>query len=75
MKASIKFEWRQLHEPDNHQDPAYVIANALRAAGYSVAESAQVQGVWDEDKPARVGGPWDETRLPHEDVIKDLQNR
>ena len=29
MKAQVKFEWRQLHEPEGYQDPAYVIGNAL----------------------------------------------
>jgi hypothetical protein len=29
-----------------------------------------VQGVWDEDKPARPQGPWDGNRLPHELVAK-----
>jgi len=70
MKAQVKFEWRQLHEPEDYQDPAYVIKNALKAAGYSVASFPEVQGVWDEDKPARLGGPWDETRMPHEEVAK-----
>tara|TARA_R100001143_G_scaffold27658_1_gene27485 strand:+ start:292 stop:513 length:222 start_codon:yes stop_codon:yes gene_type:complete len=67
MKLKVNFEWRQLQEPENYQDPAYVIANALKKAGYTVGDIA-VQGVWDEDKPARPRGPWDETRLPHEMV-------
>ena len=70
MKAQVKFEWRQLQEPEGHQDPAYVIMNALKEAGYSVASTPDVKGIWDEDKPARLGGPWDETRLPHEEITK-----
>ena len=50
MRAQVKFEWRQLQEPEGYQDPAYVIMNALQAAGYSVANMPDVQGVWDEDK-------------------------
>jgi hypothetical protein len=68
MRAQVKFEWRNLEEPESHQDPAWVIKNALQAAGYSVARLPDVQGVWDEDKPAHLGGPWDETRLPHEEI-------
>ncbi len=70
MRAQVKFEWRNLEEPEGHQDAGWVIKNALQAAGYSVASMPDVQGVWDEDKPARLGGPWDETRLPHEEVAK-----
>jgi hypothetical protein len=44
--------------------------NALKEAGYSVASAPDVQGVWDEDKPVQLGGPWDETRMPHEEVAK-----
>jgi hypothetical protein len=44
--------------------------NALKEAGYSVASLPDVQGVWDEDKPVQLGGPWDETRMPHEEVAK-----
>jgi len=68
MRAQVKFEWRQLQEPESYQSPAYVIGNALKEAGYSVASFPDVQGAWDEDKPAHLGGPWDETRLPHEEV-------
>jgi hypothetical protein len=68
MKAQVKFEWRQLSEPESHQGAEWVIKNALQAAGYCVTSFPEVQGVWDEDKPARAGGPWDETRLPHEEV-------
>lgn len=68
MKARVKFEWRKHREPENYEDAAWVIKNALKAAGYSVAEHPDVYGVWDEDKPARVGGPWDETRIPHEEI-------
>jgi len=71
MKAQVKFEWRQLHEPESYQSPAYVIGNALKEAGYSVANFPQVQGTWDEDKPAHLGGPWDETRLPHEEIASE----
>ena len=70
MRAQVKFEWRQLHQPEGYQDPAYVIMNALKEAGYSVASLSDVQGVWDEDKPVQLGGPWDETRMPHEEVAK-----
>ena len=68
MKAQVKFEWRKYREPENYEDAAWVIKNALQAAGYSVASHPDVQGVWDEDKPAHLGGPWDETRLPHEEI-------
>jgi len=68
MKARVKFEWRQLSEPESHQDPAWVIKNALQAAGYCVASFPEVQGVWDEDKPKFAGGKWDESRIPHEDA-------
>ena len=71
MKAQVKFEWRWQEEPNTIQDPAWVIMNALQAAGYSVASMPDVQGVWDEDKPARAGGPWDETRLPHEEITEE----
>ena len=60
MKAQVKFEWRQLQEPEGHQDPAYIIMNALKEAGYSVASAPDVQGVWDEDKPVQLGGPWNQ---------------
>jgi len=68
MKAQVKFEWRWNEEPETIQDAAWVIKKALQAAGYSVASHPDVQGVWDEDKPARLGGPWDETRLSHEEI-------
>ena len=71
MRAQVKFEWRNLEEPEPIQDPAYVIMNALKEAGYSVAGTPDVQGVWDEDKPAHLGGPWDETRLPHEEIASE----
>jgi|GEM_PF-2319548 len=71
MKAQVKFEWRWQEEPNRIQDPAWVIKNALQAAGYSVASHPEVQGVWDEDKPAHAGGPWDETRLPHEEITEE----
>jgi len=60
MKAQVKFEWRKYREPENYEDAAWVIKNALQAAGYSVASMPDVQGVWDEDKPERLGGKWDE---------------
>jgi hypothetical protein len=68
MKAQVKFEWRNLADPESHQDAAWVIKNALQAAGYTVASFPEVQGAWDEDKPARAGGPWNETRLSHEEI-------
>ena len=71
MKAQVKFEWRWKEEPETIQDPAWVIKKALQAAGYSVASHPDVQGVWDEDKPAHLGGPWDETRLPHEEIASE----
>ena len=71
MRAQVKFEWRNLEEPEGHQDAGWVIKNALQAAGYSVASMPDVQGVWDEDKPAHLGGPWDETRLPHEEITNE----
>jgi len=71
MKAQVKFEWRWLEEPDTIQNPAWVIKNALQAAGYTVVSFPDVQGVWDEDKPAHAGGPWDETRIPHEEITEE----
>ena len=71
MRAQVKFEWRQLHQPEGYQDPAYVIMKALQDAGYVVGRPVEIQGVWDEDKPAHVGGPWDETRLPHEEITSE----
>jgi len=71
MKAQVKFEWRKLEEPEGHQEADFVIMNALQAAGYVVGSPVQIQGVWDEDKPARLGGPWDETRLSHEEITNE----
>ena len=71
MRAQVKFEWRNLEEPEPIQDAAWVIKTALQKAGYSVASAPDVQGVWDEDKPAHLGGPWDETRLPHEEIASE----
>ena len=67
MKASFNFEWRKKDEPD--QLAEFVIQDALKKAGYHV-DRVFVYGVWDEDKPKFPGGPWDETRLPHEEVAK-----
>ena len=50
-------------------DAEFLVKTALKAAGYTVGH-IQVQGVWDEDKPAIAQGPWDETRLPHEEIAK-----
>ena len=68
MKAQVRFEWRNLEEPEPIQDAAWVIKTALQEAGYTVASFPEVQGVWDEDKPAHAGGPWNETRIPHEEI-------
>ena len=67
MKLKVNFEWRKKDEPD--LSPEFVVRTALKAAGYTVGHVA-VQGVWDEDKPARPQGPWDGSRLPHEMVAK-----
>ncbi len=67
MKLKVNFEWRKKDEPD--LSPEFVVRTALKAAGYHVGHIA-VQGVWDEDKPAKPHGPWDEDRLPHELVAK-----
>ena len=75
MKAQIKFEWRQLEEPEPIQDAAWVIKTALQQAGYCVTSFPEVQGVWDEDKPKYAGGPWGENRLPHEMVVTDDTER
>ena len=48
MKLQVKFEWRQLDEPEPIQDAAWVVKKALEAAGYCVANFPEVQGVWDE---------------------------
>ena len=70
MKAQVRFEWRNLEEPEPIQDAAGVSKPALQDAGSTVASFPEIQGVWDEDKPATAQGPWDETRLPHEMVAK-----
>jgi len=67
MRASFNFEWRKKDEPE--QSAEFVIQDALKKAGYHV-DRVFVYGVWDEDKPKFPGGPWDETRLPHEEVAK-----
>ena len=70
MKAKIRFEWRKLEEPESHQEADWVIMKALQDAGYVVGRPVEIQGVWDEDKPERPGGPWNETRVPHEECYK-----
>ena len=72
MKAQVKFEWRQLDEPEPIQDAAWVIKKALEAAGYCVVSMPDVQGVWDEDKPVIAQGSWNETRIPHENIVKRM---
>ena len=67
MKIKINIEWRKKEEPE--LPPEFVVRTALKAAGYTVGHIA-VQGGWDEDKPARPQGPWDENRLPHEEVAR-----
>ena len=67
MELKVNFEWRHKEEP--HLDAEFLVKTALKAAGYTVGH-IQVQGVWDEDKPAIAQGPWDETRLPHEEIAK-----
>ena len=67
MKIKINIEWRKKEEPE--LGPEFVVRTALKAAGYTVGHIA-VQGVWDEDKQARPQGPWDENRLPHEEVAR-----
>jgi hypothetical protein len=69
MKLKVNFEWRRKDEPD--LDPEFLVRTALKAAGYTVGH-IEVQGVWDEDKPAIAQGPWDETRIPHEDIVKRM---
>ena len=54
MKLKVNFEWRQKEEP--HLDAEFLVKTALKAAGYTVGH-IQVQGVWDEDKPAIAQGP------------------
>ena len=68
MKAQVRFEWRKKNEPD--LNPEFLVKTALKAAGYTVGH-IEVQGVWDEDKPAHAGGPWDETRIPHEEITSE----
>ena len=65
--SSFNFEWRKKDEPE--QSAEFVIQDALKKAGYHV-DRVFVYGVWDEDKPKFPGGPWDETRLPHEEIAK-----
>ena len=67
MISRIEFQWRKKDEPD--QLAELVIRGALKKAGYTVGHIA-TQGVWDEDKPRFLGGKWDETRLPHEEIAK-----
>ena len=67
MKVKINIEWRKKEEPG--LDPEFLVRTALKSAGYHVGH-VEIQGVWDEDKPAHLGGPWDETRLPHEEIAK-----
>ena len=67
MISRIEFQWRKKDEPD--QLAELVIRDALKKAGYTVGHIA-TQGVWDEDKPRFLGGKWDETRLPHEEIAK-----
>jgi hypothetical protein len=52
MRLQVKFEWRNLEEPEPIQDAAWVIKKALEAAGYTIAGFPEVQGVWDEDWPS-----------------------
>jgi len=66
MKIKINVEWRKKDEPEF--SPEETVRTALKAAGYTVGHIS-VQGVWDEDKPARPQGPWDGNRLPHEMVV------
>ena len=75
MKAQVKFEWRWKEEPEGLQRAEHVIKEALIAAGYRVNGFPEVQGVWDEDKPAHAGGPWNETRLPHEEITSEQETR
>ena len=67
MISRIEFQWRKKDEPD--QLAELVIRDALKKAGYTVGHIA-TQGVWDEDKPRFLGGKWDETRLPHDEIAK-----
>ena len=66
MKVKINIEWRKSkQEPEA---PEYVIRDALKMAGWTVGH-IEVQGVWDEDKPATPQGPWNQDRLPHEWIV------
>ena len=69
MIITSHFDWRKKDEPEQIQEPEYVVRKALKDAGYTVGHIA-VQGVWDEDKPQFPGGKWDATRLPHEEITK-----
>ena len=72
MKLTVKFDWRKLHEPmTQEEDPECVIRDALKKAGYTVNDTF-VQGTWDEDKPRIPGGKWDENRLPHQEIAKQI---
>mgnify|MGYP003112142079 FL=1 len=66
MKVKINLEWRKSkQEPEA---PEKVIRDALKMAGWTVGH-IEVQGVWDEDKPATPQGPWNQDRLPHEWIV------
>ena len=67
MKLRVNFEWRKKDEPE--LDPEFLVRTALKASGYTVGHIS-VQGAWDEDKPAMPQGPWNEDRLPHEEIAK-----
>jgi len=67
MKVKINIEWRKKEEPG--LDPEFLVRTALKSAGYHVGH-VEIQGVWDEDKPKFAHGPWDATRLPHEEIAK-----
>jgi hypothetical protein len=69
MIITSHFDWRKKDEPEQIQEPEYVVRKALKDAGYTVTDSF-VQGAWDEDKPRIPGGKWDENRLPHEEIAK-----
>jgi hypothetical protein len=69
MKLKVNFEWRKKNEPD--LNPEFLVKTALKAAGYTVGH-IQIQGVWDEDKPVIAQGPWDETRIPHENIVSRM---
>jgi len=69
MIITSHFDWRKKDEPEQLQEPEYVVRKALKDAGYTITDIF-VQGVWDEDKPKIPGGKWDENRLPHEEIAK-----